>query len=335
MLKIKLSKLRKVFENLFKEIRDYENINVYYHNDGDGIVSAAIFSKMLDNLGIKHNLFSFIHSAAISKSNEGLHIFLDCVPKEKIGEKMIIIDHHVKEKTKADIYINFRDFFKKGRSNAFYLSLVYNLFWNSDPSLYFISAYQDGALGECIDLIKKVLKKEFSRLYYRGFLNPFLRIIGDVPNVILCTEEFNEKIINLLKDFIDKGIVIIEENSKEILEILEKLNKCMISAIRKVKNIKEFDEKLVVVEMEDPEKLYRFIISYFVLKYKAKIYLFVKGGENAKISLRSREINLVKLMRKIEKRVKISWGGHIQAIGGFLRRKDLNKFIKELLVEIK
>ncbi len=330
---ILLWRLKRKFGRLIKLLEGFDRVTVLYHKDGDGLVSAAIFSKLLENLGIKHKILPRKNS---SKRIKGPLIFLDCSPRGEKIPNVIVIDHHIeKEEPWYLFYLNFRDFFKKARSNAFYLCLSYNFFWKSDPVMYFVSAYQDGALGESLDIIRKVVSKEdYTRFYYREFLNPFVRILCEIPNISLCEDELDGRVIEIMKEVLDVGLEVFESKGKEIFEIAGKVLEYNRKAIEIIEEVRDFGD-VIFVKVRDEKKLYRLTIPYITSRFKKKVYLFVKEkNDKVKISLRSPYVDLVDVMRRIEERVSITWGGHRGAVGGTVGKENFERFLKELLREV-
>ncbi len=322
----KIKRLRENFKRIVEMIKNSEEITVYYHFDGDGIFSMALFSKLLDKFGKKYEVKPFTYEDAI-KSEEGLVIFLDCHPRKRIGDKMIVIDHHEIEKSKADIYLNFRKYFGKARSNAFYLSIVLKDYLKIPEEVFVASAYQDGALGESLDLLGEILGKDLERLYYRNFLNPYLRILGDLPAIILFDSESKEKVLEILREFIEVGVEVLERKNEEIKEIVKRINEMFLEALKNIKKV-EAKKNFVVAWIRDHLKLYRMIIPYITLKYKSEVYVFIKEkGDYAKLSLRAIRRDLHKIMRCVERELDITWGGHKRAVGAQIKRRDVKRFL--------
>jgi single-stranded DNA-specific DHH superfamily exonuclease len=328
--------VKKFIENLKPE----EEILLIFHQDVDGLCSAAITFFALKKLGLKASAIS----ADIENRKEILKrgkkfskiILLDLpisgIEKSiaNLEKKFFIIDHHElpKLKIKNTFFFNPRIFNKKIYQPASYVA--YKFFsrlidLENKEWIAVLGTIGDYGFEDCKDLLNKWIKVRRKQNVWRTTFGKAAILLYNSAIEI----GFETALRILLKA---KNISELIEN-KKINSANKKLKKYLKQKLKELwKNSERFDEvNLIFCVMKKIKKrVGSIIVSQLARKYPNKlIFLLTKRGKFYKIHARGEKVNLGKLLKKLN-----VGGGHERAAGGLIRENKLLIFKKRLLKEL-
>jgi single-stranded DNA-specific DHH superfamily exonuclease len=339
-LKKKLNKFFKKGISFLEQIKPLDKVILIYHNDVDGVVSAAICSIALKKLGIK---ISKILAKGIEEINKNLThiikifdfaIILD-IPMEKIkiSKNILIIDHHPTKNlnNKKIVHINPRFINPETYQPVSYVVYKFlgkflnikNLEW-----LAVLGTVGDYGFKDCKDLLKKWIKvKKKNELWKNEFgkavdsINSASYFLGFEKTLRILV---NSK--NLLDFSKNKEIIIAKKKYRKILEDAEK------DFWKNAQKIKNF---LIYSELNKKYKeLGSVIATKLASKYPNKLIIVVEKNQKYKIHARYEEgkIHVGELLKKCSKGLG-KGGGHRESAGASVDK--INIFRKRLIKEIK
>jgi single-stranded DNA-specific DHH superfamily exonuclease len=164
----------------------------------------------------------------------------------------------------------------------------------------------DSKLGELINIFAFSLKNPTSKVH--KIANTLIKI--ESPYELLENETSRSK-------FVHKEI---KTHVKEFENLMKTLSK-----------VKPTREKLLIVDLPVTKNSYTSIVSnYFLYKYPQKVTIVARKRDyNVLMSIRSKEIDINKILEKSLKDLDGFGGGHKTACGASVRRDQFEDFIKK------
>ena len=337
-------------KKFFEELKPIDKIALIYHMDMDGVCSAALIHKTLEKLNVKNGTNISISKNIVSTydnvendlktlSDFNKIIIVDIGvdtqiknQQKKTSRSILLIDHHIIKRdlnSKSVIFINPRFGNEETYQPAAYIiyKLLSGLVDMKDVEwIAVLGIVSDLGYEDCIDVLKdwvKVKKKDelfvtrpgqisYSLLgasYELGF-EKTLKILVEAKS--MGDLEENEEV----SEAFEKYERVFEEGKKEFWKNAEIVGNIIFSVIKP--KYKRLGSPIINrISFERPENI---------------IFLFEKRDGEYKIGVRhqSGKTDLGKLMKKC-----CGGGGHKQAAGGMIRIKDLEKFKKCVIKELK
>lgn len=348
-----MKKLKKNLNELYekagiflKKIKPNDRVVIVYHKDVDGLCSAVILSKVIQQItgkeptilprkgegvtideNTKKEVLSFLPSVIITTDLQVDTDYKKVIELQKISKaKFMIIDHHpvIYHFKKNILQINPRLFFKEIYLPASYLAYKIAKLLVQTKNLAWIAALGIiGDLGEknCSDVLEEIDEKTKKLLYKADLLLSSARFVE------------KEKSYNFLKNLL--------KNSKDPKNIVK--NKKLI----KLKKIADKEIKKLLKEFErKKEKIGK---SAFFFCFRSKfdvgsalsksiqerhpnktIIVVQKKPKKMKIYAKSYRVDSAELLRRALKDIGVA-GGHPVAAGGDADIKFFEKFKRNLI----
>ncbi len=349
----KMKKGKKFIENLDKDSK----VLIVSHSDGDGVISAAIISRLLDEKEIKKQSTQFILARGkeakekimkkVREKNSNTVIFLDYTPnqetyKELRDKKVLTIDHHPGiEEPENSTYINPQE--ETPPAASVLCHLLYkkmNGEKNTKPWAL-IGAHSDTRIKQSIPTLD--LSGEEKELYFpSGRLNWGLAEVAGVTVVAYFDKTKAKEVFKHVKKSIEQEnpILIQEEKYGETQHLYDILEKAEKQKINKTKNNPKLqvdeEAKLVILPINTELRIKNIIASHLRLKYPGyTIAVRMENGESYMISFRGGKPDLSKAIPAACKGINASGGGHPQAAGATISKKDYEEFVENLKKELK
>ncbi|MEM4230301.1 MAG: DHHA1 domain-containing protein [Candidatus Pacearchaeota archaeon] len=338
--KMKLNLLvgnEKRFFEFIKNLTDKDKIAVLSHNDGDGVCSAAITSKVIgkvDYLGIlnyqQDMLSGLIKELQEKKINKIIILDLALFDEksyikefEKFSE-ILVVDHHpFKENLNSE-----KTVFLKAPSEIPVSYMCYYLFSKVQEIPSWLAA-----LGTLSDIAYKYTKENAEQIYDGfEFLGKKKNLWEDVLTLTMAVVYFKER-ANEIYDLLmkAKGVEDLGE-IKVYAKIVEDEIKYYLKDFEKKK---EESKDLVFYYYTSTYSINSIIINIVSVKEKSKTFIFVnKLDGTLRISSRRQDgkVNCNELLREAIKKIpNASAGGHKGAAGARLSEEYFEKFKKNLL----
>jgi hypothetical protein len=297
-------------------------IKLHFHADSDGVVSAFFVSGELDRLGIKHKLIPSLGSS-VNFEGDG-NIFLDLSSPKGRGLMNFSIDHHVSEKLKF--------FYANPRLSGFEWPVSftsYALFGAKE--LAWVSA-----VGVVADWGAEKVPAEFWKVVKESHPGMCGRVkqeslvkgrLGEMALMIDCTIARDRssgavyslkalKEANSWSEFL-AGKGKSGAMKKARAEIMQEVNKVFGAEIVK----KEF----VLLRFQSPHRIKSLVAAMAKERYKNKM-IVIAQDEKDKVRLSFRQgRGLDKLAKELTYGIG-EGGGHPEASGGHIRKKDWETF---------
>jgi single-stranded DNA-specific DHH superfamily exonuclease len=336
-----MDKLLEEGRNFLREIKPSDKVALIYHNDIDGIISAAIFYIALEKLGIKFlktlpmSIKEFDKKFTRKIKNFDVIIVLDIAVEKKIKpeKKTLIIDHHPTKKIydKKVLHINPRFIKPEIYQPASYI--LYKLFKNflNIEQLEWLSVI--GTLGDygfrdCKDLLKKwVAIKKKDEIFRSRFgkiaisLNSAIYFLGfDKTLKILIS---SKKLSDLTRN---KKIIYSNKKYKKILKSAEKYF---------WKNAEKIENFLIYSKIDKKyKKIGSALATKIASKFPNNFIMVIEKNRKYKISARYEEgkLHVGNILKKCCKNLG-KGGGHRESGGASVGKLDV--FIQRLIKEIK
>ncbi len=354
-------------QKFINSIETDSNLLIIAHSDGDGIISSAIITKLLQEKNKERTNHKFIQSRGkeaeekilkqIHKHGSNTIILLDYTPNReqtygKInqqGAKTLTIDHHpckepseAKEDTEKHTYVNPQ---KQGTPPA--ASVLCHLLYqqmngekNTKPWAI-IGAHSDTRIKQSIPLLD--LTNEEKELYIpNGRMNRSLHEISSVLLAPYLKKELAPRVHKYIKESIEKENPVLIQEEKygrtlELYKIKEKAEKQKIKQTKKNPDLEVHEEaKLVTVPIESKLRIKSEIADQLRLKYpEYVIAVKMENHEKCLLSLRSSRADLSKAVPKACEGINGEGGGHPHAAGAAINKQHYQEFIKNLKKELK
>lgn len=329
-----------------------------------GEIEAVYFpDREREGYGINEAALIFLKKSApaiLITLDCGIGNFREIEIAKKLAFETIIIDHHeiVGPLPKADIIVNPKQkgdlsSFKKFATCGLVFKLVKKMICKDLPSLLEKNFLELTALGTIADMMpeigeNKILVKRGLETIDNSF-RPGLRALWEIAKnqqKLSTKEEIIRKIISIsqiskIKNHLTKTYLTLSAKNKKIAEKLAK--ELLIDSLERNRKIKEIlneikenickKEAFVFQGEKDwPLALTGTIASRLLRKLKKPIFIFKKGKEISRGSVRAPEnINSIEAMNFCKKYL-ITFGGHPPASGFTILTKNLENF-KECLKE--
>lgn len=329
----------KIFEkavSFIKSLRENEKVVLIYHDDCDGVCSAALMLSTLDKLDKKVEKKVPMGIEKIKEFDKVVRkfdkiILLD-LPSASLKEKLkniqkdvLIIDHHPYKEIKSEKISFVNPLIENPKVYWPTSYLVYKIFSDKLKKKKWIACVGtvgDFGVKDCGDLVKikderKIWKSKFGRA--ANIVNSCLTVMG--------VEKTLEEIVSSssLNDFLKKKNVV-----SALKDFENEIKKCE----------KELEEKLEVrgkVIISEIEPKYKRIGSVLATKIATKhidkiVIIFENCGKLMKVH--GRCSNGIIDLGKVFEKIKIG-GGHKNASGGIIKKREKNKVKMKILEELK
>ncbi len=338
-------------EAKLQEIRNYlkkaENPLFFYDDDCDGLCSYLLLKKYTNNSkGVIVKAPPELDVSFYRKVEENSPDLIIVLDKPKISQDFIDkvhvpilwIDHHGPYPMKGVHYYNPLNYDKDDSSPVTYWS--YKI---SKTSLWIatVGSVADNFIPEFIDdFIDKYPKvldkvKEPLKILYETNLGKLIKIMSFLLKG-KTSEVYNN--INILNKIEDPTEILEGETprAKFLLKKFEKINKVYNQVLEKALDQVKKEKLFVFIYPSSKISLSRDLANELLYKLPDKIILVAREkDDNMRISMRSKSINLQKLLEKALFNVDGYGGGHEFAVGGNITKKDFNKFINNIKKEVK
>ncbi|MEM0480889.1 MAG: DHHA1 domain-containing protein [Candidatus Aenigmatarchaeota archaeon] len=316
---------------IVEEIKKAKKVQIICDEDLDGLTAAFLMSRILKFLRKNFKITVRQNSKKLKEladKNFDTYILLDLPFEDKeliefaeknSKKKIIYIDHHKREIPenipKNLIYHDIRALKVKPLTSVsgYVYKIGKNIFGKKflKYSIFgFIGSYADYFFDK---EILKDLKNQYKKL-----------LLKEIPNIAF---------------FIVVSLLYFSE-PRDCLKYLELIEKDFYSFLKKIKpkrlrkllnywkNSRKIFEnnKLIVIESKKAREIATILASFI----NKTVLVISKKRKTAKVSLRSDEIDCGKFLAEFTKKYGIVGGGHPQAAGATIKKKDIKKLIKEL-----
>jgi len=317
------------FEKVEKILKEkVESCFVLYHFDVDGCGAAAYIKKIFYKIKKKAKFYPITRGRVeenlyekILKRNPKQIIVVDYVPSKEFVEKLKgynlkIIDHHVRESYLGENYITSQDYginqcmgyllykiAKKYGINQKYIAEV-SSFW--DKTLEFTEFWQENAY-----------KKKMKLFLPFNLLVSYTQVMGSrqLMEILFSAKSLKEAIerINMIPEYVEA-----ESEFKNEIQRMER---------------EEIDGIEVLYINKSRFKHIRIFVDYITYTNDGTFLFVLKEKGRCKFSFRTtKEIDLLSIVKEIEKNVKgFSGGGHKKACGGMIKKEDPEEVIEEFV----
>lgn len=328
--------------DFLKKLSGKDRILIVFHRDADGLCSAVIAKKALEQLGLKPDIMvTHLEKTAelesVAKSKYSTVIFLDLALDHLEGrfwnekQKVLVIDHHPFHKnlnSKNVVHFN-SHFFSEGYFPASYLT--YRIFSeiariNDIEWISVLGTIADYGYDDCRDLLDRYIsvkekKDMFGTKYGKaaGMIGgaSFFLGFGKMAEMLASAKNVDEFIGNRkIGGYYEKFSREIEKLKKDFFKKAEKSGNAYFAHIEsKIDRIQS--SLLTQLARENPEKI---------------LVVYHKAGENIKLSGRAQTgYDLGTIFMKAAEFAGGSGGGHKPAAGAMIPSENLEKFKRKVI----
>ncbi len=363
-----MKNLKKTAKRIKDAVRNKENIVLYADSDLDGVISLIILEETIEKeggsssqyisdrekwgYGISREAVLFMQKeapAVLISMDCGISNFEGADVAKKLGFEFIIIDHHkpLAELPTASIIL---DPMQKGDKSTFKrlanAGIVYKLAEEilgekfEDKKRRFLEL---ASIATIADMVPK--EEDNKRILDEGLpylKNPSTPSLRELKKE--SKEKFMEDVVSLLnitkpkKNVNDAYLFLLEEEREKILKKIDQLKEKRKKRKEKlakeeekiVKRIKEDD--IIVFEKGDfPSHFAGSLASKIIRKTKKPVFLYVIEKDMASGSVRMvPEYDAVEAMKHCSNFL-YSFGGHKEAAGFMVEKKNIENFRKKLI----
>lgn len=334
---------KKYFFNFLERLTEKDNIGVYCHNDLDGISSAVIINKFLEEKKLKYKEFNFIQigkdtfkiiNQEINKKRFNkiilcdLSIDVDLNNFNRINKKTecLFIDHHPSKKINKNII--------RAESKNCCAFVLYSLLKDKINLKKYEQLIAANIISETtypyresFNFLKKIFPKISKEKIFKSIPG---RLSKKITSCLIYFDKKEKKVFN----YILKGKWEILKKYEETVE--KEISKWE----KKYKRNQEFfsEEKLHFYYGNPKFGITSIVTTRLSLEKPDETFFFVTESKDnkslLKVSCRNskgvEDVNL--LMKKAIKGLKnASGGGHLKASGGQIMKKDLKRFKKNII----
>ena len=333
-----------------------QKTQIIAHNDADGITSAAIFSKILDNFGLKYKKDYFVYfgtneerKAELPQTHELIRgikeakiiIYLDylSVHADK-GKKVFIVDHHNKQDgynyAHATWYYPLNGEIYRPSASAYCYDIYQGLFGeNHDVKILgVIGAVGDSMLPNSLEYLRI---KERQQPFFVGCQISWL--FFEIQRLFLLADD-NNSCVKIFEFILEKTnskaitdlIALPESIDEEIHKKLKKNNE-VVNTVKSRMEIYE-DLKLIFIEMTPAEAGSKdSVFSYLWLYYPGYLNMIdIDFRGIVSLSMRSNTYDIYDLFEKVQNNLpELVFGGHPFAAGGKIPKSKV-KLLKDLII---
>ncbi len=316
-------------------IKPENRVYIIHHNDADGVCSAGIVGKYLKSRKVYPTFVSqpippkkatfhsiswedpdyvIVLDIALDQSRNLLDVF-DC--------PVLIIDHHVSKDLSSRKVTHINPRFENPDIYQSASYLVYKLLGEKEYAwVAAVGAIGDFNTEDSQDLFQDLEDYKKEEL---GFVSNVIASVKAVEGRKGC-EEFAQLLSEVggVKELFRKGKRFLEENNT----IDEEIDRVM----RDFEKNKEVKGKVTFYHMESKYRIRSIIATKLPVKNVNAIY---EGeGNNHVFSLRSKEVDLTKVLDRVLEKVDGSGGGHPQAAGATIPAEFADDFKREFAREV-
>jgi len=366
-----LNELIERAETITKKIKKGDKICLVFHDDSDGVTSAALFTILIHNLiddypvlfpivGIE-NINSQFLSRIRSYNPDYVFVFDVMVESKDLYDfKGFILDHHIffkMESTDDMPYLNphsFEEDDEEVSPTSYMVYLILKKFFPNEKVAWIagIGITEDHRVRICKDLFEKVREEnpgllKVKHIDQKNVEKSFLGELGDMirsGRMVKRSEGAKTATLALVecKDRPDKLINGLTQHSLALRRFYDKVSYETQNYMSDVEKNARFYKRGKVIVYEQPHTRLRGLTSFIADKIRQKYPEWISyvinneyGGEG-KISIRleqeKRDENLVSIIEKIkEKMPTVKGGGHKAAIGVVLNLEDVYEFEENFL----
>tara|TARA_Y100000310_G_scaffold154821_1_gene154351 strand:- start:24 stop:1055 length:1032 start_codon:yes stop_codon:yes gene_type:complete len=329
-------------EEFRKYLKKSENPLFFFDDDPDGLCSYLILKKYIDKgKGAVLKTKSTLDLNLYHKVEEYMpdFIFVLDIPIidqefiDKSNVPIIWLDHHKPVKRKGVKYFNP---LLNGSKTVPTTYMAYKIAEEKDLLL--------GTVGSIADWYYPSFAKKFSKKYPdllpEKIKNPpeaiFNSKLGEIINIFAFSLKKQtskvHKISNLLLKIDDPYELLKLETSrtKFIAREIKQVSNEYESLMKIVKRQKPKKEKLFIFDLPKTKNSYTSIVSnYLIYKHPTKIILVAKQKEDVVLmSLRSDKIDIRKILEKTLEGLDGFGGGHKNACGASISKRQYEEFIE-------
>lgn len=345
-LKKNLSKLYEKARGFLKKIKSTDKVVILYHKDVDGLCSAVILCRVIQEIigkepiviprkgagviideNTEKEILSFSPSVIITTDLQVEADYKKVIELQKISKsKFMIIDHHpILYLFKQNVLqINPRIYLKKIYLPASYLAYKIAELLVSTKNLAWIAAL--GVIGDkgeksCKDLLRKIDGKTKKALYKADLLLSSARFVEKGKSY-----NFSRDLLKISED--PKNIT----KNKKLIELRRIADREIKKMIKEFETKKEkIAENVFFFSFKSKFDVGSALSSRLLDKYQSKIIILVqKKPKQMKIYVKSKIIDSANLLSKTLKGIGVS-GGHPIAAGGDAEIKFFEKFKKNII----
>ncbi len=348
-------KVKNVIEYL-NSIGTDDNIIVIFHNDADGIASAALFSIFLKShanrepylisqpMPVDKNLMQKIKTTIPSKI-----VFLDLAIDqsrdllEKISRiaSVLIIDHHqISKNSNEKNIVHFNPRFGKPdvyQSNSYLTYKIFSEIMDMSSWLWIagIGIIGDYDVSDSMDLINEI-KKKYPSISIEPLLRSELGRIVDMISATRATKSLTpEQLVHLLIKA--KNLEAFSKN-REIMDSYEKIEMEIAGIMVDFEKSAERFPGIIFYDMTSEYNLRSPISTKVSEMHPDKLVVVHQTvGSRIKLSARNqtRRFDVSKLLQQACRGLGASAGGHANAAGAMLKKDDWEKFRERLIKSVR
>jgi len=324
-------------KEFLENINENEKVALIFHDDLDGFASGILLYNYLIKKGIIAEVFpKFLAEDMfedISKLKKFDKIIIADIPpfyvKKYLDEmdcEILYIDHHQKDAEISDFIVEYREDKKYYPASR----MVYEITEKENKNKEWLAV-----AGTIADVGYKY--KENNEFIHR-FLDKINFTLEQYQGII-------DKIISFLiyfHDDLNKAFEILKgadnwQNLKEINKYGEEVEEEVYSVLEDFEKNKEVINNFWLYYFEPRFKIKSIVANSLGLKHedKAIIIMTPDTSNRNKLNLSARAqsegVNIPKILKEATKDFEnASAGGHLRAAGGFIQKKDLEKFKENL-----
>lgn len=323
-------------------LKKSENPLFFFDDDGDGLSSFLLLYKYIEKgkgITMKTAKEDTVFLKKVDEYRPDIIFMLDrpIVSQEFIDKArapVILIDHHPPIKRKNLKYFNPR--LKNPKCYIPVSEICYKI---TKQNLWIASCgiISDYTLNETT----KKFSKKYPDLLPRKIKDPgdalFKTKIGNIIRILSFmlkpkTSEVNKAVSILTR--IDDPYEILNKTTpraRYLFKTFEKVDKKYNILLNKAINSFYNENILLFTYPSSKMSFTGDLATELSYKFPDKIILIAREKDSLmRISIRTKSYNLPKLLNKALKGLDGNAGGHEQACGGFIAKKDFNKFVKNL-----
>ena len=340
--------------DFLKGIKEKDEVIIIFHNDGDGISSAAVMNRLVKSItGYSALLISQpmpINSNITEKIKTTIPtkiIFIDLAVDQnpEIVKKVagyaptLVIDHHIIANnmnskrivhynprfTKADIFQSASYLAHKLCSEVAELDAL----WIS-----MVGIVADYNLADSKDIVSKARKKYSVK-------NPKSSIFSEIGNMIFSSKTTKrltpEQMCSVLTEAKGPEFIGSLPDGEAMMESNFIIQKEIDSAVRSAASTMKKQGNLVIFEILSSYNIRSPVTTIVSEKHEDKLVIgYVKEKGKVKFSARNQKknINAGKILESAIRGFRGSAGGHEAAAAGIIPEKDWEQFLQKLAVEI-
>jgi len=330
-----------------EELYNSENPLYFFHDDADGLASFLLLYRRI-NKG--HGIITkttphitnekFLNKVSEYNPDKIFVVDIAKVDQEFIdsaNKPIIWIDHHEPQLREKVLYFNPRS--NDGNIPASYLcyKAVNHDLWIAMTGCvadWFMPDFKDEFCKEYPDLLSDKIDKPEDALF-NSELGKFVKIFsfilkGKTSDAMKCVKIMSR---------IESPYEILNQETpagKYLYKAFEKVNEKYDKLLKDAEKSVKHESVLLFIYSGEKMSLTKELSNEMLYRHKDKLIVIGREkNDEVKLSLRSSKLNIQKALPIALKDVDGFGGGHEHAVGANVKKKDFDKFLRQLKEELK